>query len=124
MARILVIDDDAQIRKLLQSLLERAGYEVALAADGKEGLQAYRSQPADLIITDLIMPEKEGIEMILEIRQANPAVKIIAISGGARIAPDNYLRMAESLGAGRTFSKPVDRDALLAAVSELLSDGS
>ncbi len=122
MAKILIIDDDVQIRKLLQNLLDRAGYEVAVAADGKEGLDAYRRAPADLIITDLIMPEKEGIEMILELRQESPVVKIIAISGGARIAPENYLRMAESLGASRTFSKPVDRKALLAAIEELLAE--
>lgn len=121
MARILVVDDDVQVRKLLEKLLERAGHQVITAADGREGLSAFGRAPADLVVTDLIMPEKEGIEMILEIRQANPAVKIIAISGGARIAPENYLRMAQSLGAGRTFSKPVDRDALLAAVSEMLA---
>ncbi|MBI9084117.1 MAG: response regulator [Desulfobacterales bacterium] len=122
MARILIIDDDVQVRKLLQSLLVRAGYEVAVAADGKEGLEAYRQTPADLIITDLIMPEKEGIEMILELHQEFSGLKIIAISGGARIAPENYLRMAETLGACRTFSKPVDRNALLTAVAELLAE--
>ena len=122
MARILVIDDDLQVRKLLQSLLTRAGHEVALASDGKEGLDTYRRRPADLVITDLIMPEKEGIEMILDIRKDDPGVKVIAISGGARIAPENYLRMAESLGAGRTFSKPVDRKALLGAIEEMLAE--
>lgn len=122
MARILIVDDDVQVRKLLQSLLDRAGYDVVVATDGKEGLDAYRQTPVDLIITDLIMPEKEGIEMILELRQESPGVKIIAISGGARMAPENYLRMAVSLGACRTFSKPVDRSALLTAVAELLAE--
>jgi CheY-like chemotaxis protein len=120
MPRVLVIDDDLQVRKLLRSLLEREGYEVALADNGKEGLDAYGQAPADLVITDLIMPEKEGIEMILALRQRSPAVKIIAISGGARIGPETHLRMAERLGANRTFSKPVDRKALLAAIRELL----
>lgn len=119
MPRILVIDDEAPVRDLFRMMLERAGYEVALAGDGKEGMASHRETPADLIITDIVMPEKEGLETIVELRRDYPDVKIIAISGGGRIGPDSYLDMAKSLGAHCAFSKPVDRDELLAALREL-----
>jgi len=82
MARILLIDDDAPVRRTLRKMLERQGYEVEEAPDGKAGLTLYQENPADLIITDLIMPEMEGIETIMELRRRFPDVKIIAMSGG------------------------------------------
>ncbi len=120
MARILIIDDDPQILDMLGQTLEREGHEVVDAPDGKEGLKLYRENPTDLIITDLIMPEKEGIETIMELRRDFPDVKIIAISGGGQIDAEQYLSMAQKLGAQRTFAKPVERDELLKAVRELL----
>ncbi len=122
MKRILVIDDDIQVRQMLKQILERAGYEVADAPDGKEGIRLYRDEPADLIITDIIMPEKEGIETILELRREFPDVKIIAISGGGRFDPGVYLETAEKFGVARTFGKPIDRKELLDAIQELLGD--
>jgi len=120
MARILIIDDDVQILDMLRQILKSEGYEVVEAADGREGIRLYREDPADLIITDIIMPEKEGIETIMELKRDFPDVKIIAISGGGRIGPEEYLPMAEMLGAKRTFSKPVERKQLLNAVRKLL----
>jgi DNA-binding response OmpR family regulator len=120
MARILVVDDDIQILEMLRQTLEREGYEVIGSPDGKEGLRLYREAPTDLIITDLIMPEKEGIEMIMELRRDFPDVKIIAISGGGRVGPENYLSIAKQLGAMHTFTKPVGREELLGVVRELL----
>ncbi|MBL7178351.1 MAG: response regulator [Desulfobacteraceae bacterium] len=120
MARILIIDDDPQILNMLGQTLEREGYEVIGAPDGKEGLRLYRENPTDLIIADLIMPEKEGIETIMELRRDFPDVKIIAISGGGRLDPEQYLSMAKSFGAQYTFAKPVAREELLNAVRELL----
>ncbi len=120
MARILIIDDDAQLRKMLRQTLERAGYGVEEAPDGMEGMKIYRQEPMDLIITDLIMPEKDGIETIIELRKGFPEVKIIAMSGGGRIGPEDYLNMAKGLGAMRIFSKPIEREELLKAVRELL----
>ena len=120
MARILIIDDDPQILNMLRQTLEREGYEVIDASDGKEGLKLYQENPTDLIITDLIMPEKEGIETIMELRRDFPDVKIIAITGGGRIDPKQYLSMAKSFGAQYTFTKPVERKKLLKAVKELL----
>jgi len=120
MARILIIDDDAQLLAMLRQTLEREGYEVVEASDGKAGLKRYHENPTDLIITDLIMPEKEGIETITELRRAFPDVKIIAISGGGQVDPGQYLSIAKSFGVQYTFAKPVERNELLKAVRDLL----
>ena len=120
MALILIIDDNNQFRAMLREMLERTGYEIVEASDGKEGLKLYREKATDLIITDLIMPEKEGLETIMELRRDFPDVKIIAISGGGRLDPGQYLSMAKGFGARYTFTKPVEREELLQAVEELL----
>ena len=120
MARILIIDDEVQILNMLRQMLEGEGYEVVEAPDGKEGLKLYRKNPTDLIITDLIMPEKEGIETIQELTQDFPNIKIIAMSGGGRVGPGDYLHLAKMLGAQHTFAKPIEREELLKAVRELL----
>jgi CheY-like chemotaxis protein len=116
MASILIIDDDPQILDMLGQILEREGHEVVDASNGKEGLKLYRENP-----TDLIMPEKEGIETIMELRRHFPDVKIIAISGGGQIDAEQYLSMAQKLGVQKTFAKPVVRAELLKVVRELLN---
>ncbi len=121
--RILVIDDDEQMRILLRQVMEWAGYEVIEAGDGREGMLKQRKQRADLVITDLIMPEQEGLETITSLRREYPELKIIAISGGGRIGPDAYLPAAQELGADRVFSKPFDVRQLAATVKELLANG-
>ncbi len=121
MAVVLVIDDDQEIRRLLRRILERAGHGVQEAGSGLEGIQKYRSDPADLVITDIVMPEKEGLETIQELRRDFPDAKIIAMSGGGRIGPKGYLKLAEKLGAARAFSKPFDRMEMVTAVDELLA---
>jgi CheY-like chemotaxis protein len=123
MGRILVIEDEAQMRKLLRQVLEDAGYEVEEAADGLEGIGLYRENPADLIITDMIMPKKEGMETILDLKLEFPDVKIIAISGGGRVGPEPYLEIAEGFGAERVFTKPFDLKELLTSVKEILGHG-
>jgi CheY-like chemotaxis protein len=120
MARILIIDDEAMIRDLLKELLEREGYETITASGGNDGIEIYREKPADLIITDLIMPGKEGIETIMELRRDFKDVKIMAMSGGGRIDPETYLQMAKTLGAVKTIAKPFDRKELLETIQELL----
>jgi len=117
---ILIIDDEDQFRKMLRQMLERAGYEVREAADGEKGLQLFRQQPADLVITDIFMPEKEGIETIFELRRDFPDVKIIAISGGGRIGGLQSLKHAEGAGAERTLIKPFERRELLQAIQNVL----
>lgn len=122
MADILIIDDDAQLSAMLKQLLERQGYTVTTAPDGNKGIQLFQDEGARLIITDLIMPVKEGIETIAELTKTHPDVKIIAISGGGRLKPESYLNLAETFGALRSFTKPINREELLSAVAELLSD--
>ena len=121
MARILIIDDDPQILNMLGQTLKREGHEVVKALDGEEGLKLYRENPADLVITDIIMPKKEGIETIMELQRDFPDVKIIAMSGGGINVAGKYLSIAKSLGVQKTFAKPIDRDELLKAISELLN---
>jgi DNA-binding response OmpR family regulator len=123
MACILIIDDEDMIRNLLVKIFEREGYETITASDGKEGIKRHRESPADLIITDLIMPGKEGIETIMELRRDFPAVKIIAMSGGGNIDPETYLRIAKTMGAMKTLTKPFDRKELLKTIQELLEEG-
>ena len=122
MAGILIIDDDVQILDMLRQTLEREGYEVMDASNGRKGIRLYRKEPADLIITDIVMPEKEGLETIMELKKDFPEVKIIAISGGGQIIPDHYLDSAKLFGAIRTFAKPFEHKELLEAVQELLQE--
>ena len=122
MARIIIIDDDVQIRVLLKEILQQEGYEVVDAPDGLEGVRLYRENPADLVITDIIMPEKEGLEIIRELRTDFPEVKIMAISGGGRIGPEPYLQIAERLGAKSILTKPIERDELIGAVRMALKE--
>ena len=122
MTRIIVIDDDVQIRVLLKEILEQEGYDVVDAPDGLEGVRLYRENPADLVITDIIMPEKEGLEIIRELRTDFPEVKIMAMSGGGRIGPEPYLQIAERLGAKSILTKPIERDELIGAVREALKE--
>ena len=122
MARILIIDDEVQIRSMLRLMLEREGYEVVEAPDGIEGIRAYRQKPADLIITDLIMPNKDGIGMIIELQKEFPDVKIIAMSGGGLNKPEGYLKGAKKLGAACTLTKPIDREKMLRAVKNTIKD--
>lgn len=121
MTRILVIDDDPNIRQMVCRMLEREGYEVEVASNGKEGIDKFRAVPASLIITDIIMPEQEGIETIRMLRTDFPDCRIIAMSGGGRIGPSDYLSMAKLLGATVSLSKPFDRGQLLDAVRQALS---
>ncbi len=106
---------------MIRATLEGMGHTVTEASNGQEGLVQYESSPADLVLTDLIMPEKEGMETIMELRKKYPAVKIIAMSGGGRMTPANYLHIAQRLGAGRVLSKPFHSEELAAAINGLLS---
>jgi len=117
---VLVIEDDPQMRIMLKQMIEDKGCDVVEASDGKEGVKLYRANPFDLIVTDIIMPEKEGIETITELKRDFPDVKIIAISGGGQVDAETYLRMAKTLGARYTFAKPVVREELLKAIQQLL----
>ena len=105
---------------MVQQMLETEGYEVLAASNGKEGIRIYRENPTDLIIADIIMPEKEGIEMIMDLKKDFPNVKIIAIFGGGQIDAEKYFHTAKLLGAKFTFAKPFERKELLDAVKEMV----
>lgn len=118
---ILVIDDQPEVRTILVKMLESGGYQAVSASNGEEGLRIYRSGRFDLIITDIIMPEKEGLETIMAIKRQDKRIKIIAISG---FVETPYLESARLLGADRILTKPCPRQRLLDTVRELLGNGA
>jgi len=117
--RVLIVDDDEQIRALLQEVMEWAGFDVAVAENGRVAMRLQGQHPAALVITDLIMPEQEGLETITRLRKIYKDIKIIAISGGGRIGPKLFAAALE-LGADRIFSKPFDVQEIVAAARALL----
>ena len=117
---ILLIDDEKPFRDVLKQVLSKAGYDVVEAANGADGINRFYDRPADMIITDIIMPEKGGIETIIELKKAHPEVKLIAMSGGGCYGTDIDFDMAKKLGA-RTLDKPFALRELLDAVAELLN---
>ena len=120
MARILVIEDEIQMREMLREMLERAGYDVMTTPNGEAGVTRYRQEGANVVVTDMEMPGKDGLEVIQELRYDFPDIKIIAISGGGRIEELDFLSHARMLGARRTLRKPFHIQHLLDAVAELL----
>ncbi|NQV36322.1 MAG: response regulator [Phycisphaeraceae bacterium] len=123
-ATILVVDDEAEIRRMLHKMLKRSGYVILGACNGAEALEMVRQRPVDLVITDILMPVKEGIETIVELRENHPDVKIIAISGGGPEKAAHYMDMAKIYGAHRVFNKPFKYLAMLTAVEQLLESDS
>lgn len=124
MAGVLIVDDDVAVRVMLRQILEGAGYSVLEARNGVEAVRLFAEDPADLVITDIVMPEKDGLETIFELRQDFRDVKIIAMSGARRSGPNSYLEMAEQLGARLALVKPLNPRRILAAVAELIGPGS
>jgi DNA-binding response OmpR family regulator len=124
MASILLVDDDEQLRPMLKIVLERAGHVVNEAGNGKEALASYSRQQTELVVTDLVMPDKEGLETIIELRRSYPALKIIAMSGGGRTGVQNYLDLAIKFGANHVLNKPFTNQELLEGVRLLLSHRS
>jgi len=122
MATILVIDDDQEVREFLVTVLERGGHEVKAACNGRDGVAMFSENPVQVVITDIIMPEKDGIETILDLRREHPDLKVIAISGGGRTTPENYLHSARLLGADRAMRKPFKNEDILKAVEELTAE--
>src|SRR5664280_1663743 len=117
MAKILVFDDEPSILLMIKKMLERAGHEVDMALNGREGMELLEKNKPDLVITDIIMPEKEGLETIMTLRKKYPEIKIIAISGGGRIGPEGYLPSAKHLGADMVFQKPLVQKEFMEAVA-------
>jgi two-component system response regulator (stage 0 sporulation protein F) len=122
MAKILVFDDEPFILLMLKKMLERAGHEVDIALNGSDGMELFEKNKPDLLITDIIMPHKDGLEVVLQLRKKYPELKIIAISGGGRIHPEGYLPSAKHFGADLVFQKPLVQKEFLLAVSLLLNE--
>lgn len=121
MKRILLIEDDDAMRSLLRRTLERAGHEVMEASDGRDALRVFDQGVFDLIVTDVLMPEKDGIEVVLHIRRTQPKLPVIAISGGGRVPAAEYLEMARTLGATDVLAKPFEMDRFIRSVESLLA---
>lgn len=121
MAYILIIDDEDQVRAMMRQMLERAGHHVFDAPNGKAAIAICRTEKIDLIITDLLMPEKDGIETIVELRRDYPGIRIIAVSGGGSTGRLDLLPAAQQLGAITTFRKPFSRPELIASIESILA---
>jgi CheY-like chemotaxis protein len=127
MARILLIDDDEAVRTVMRLTLAHFGHTVTEARDGREGLKFFDQIEVDLLITDIVMPEADGLEVLMEVAKRRPSVRIIAISGGGRQNAGDHLHVAKLLGATKVLAKPFSTEALIAAVNETLagrSDGA
>ena len=122
MSRILIIDDDASLRSILRSVLEKSGHTVFEASGGREGLVLWRRQQTDVVITDLYMPETDGIEVIHELRKCCSPPKIICMSGGGKSEVFGWGKVALSLGANSVLHKPFDRPSFLAAIAAALAN--
>ena len=120
MARILVVDDEPSMRDLVALVLELDKHDVVTARDGNTALEEIEKTEFDLVITDLVMPDREGIETIINLRKSRPGLKVIAMSGGGFGSAGDYLEIAASVGAARTLAKPFSNDQLLKTVREVL----
>ena len=119
-ASILLVEDEDGLAEVLERTLVAADYQVTWAKNGKEALRIYDPQKFNMVLTDLIMPEKEGLELISELKRTNPAIKIIAMSGGGTVGPHSYLSIAQRFGAMQLLAKPFSSDELLAVVEAVL----
>ncbi|MER3424265.1 MAG: response regulator [Nitrospiraceae bacterium] len=124
MARVLIIDDEPLVRDMLRYTLESVGHTVVEASDGRVAMRLWRENPADLIVTDLLMPEKDGLEVIRELRRDFPQAKIIALSGGSRRIDFDTLDIAKRFGAVHALAKPFELRVLLDMVNSLIDGGT
>lgn len=120
MACVLVVEDERNLRDIICSILRIAGHEIIEACDGSEISEQLQHRNPDLVLTDILMPEKEGIQTIIELRRHNPNLRIIGMSGGGMEGPDHYLDMAKEFGANRTLRKPFSKEKLLKTIDAVL----
>ncbi|MES2693683.1 MAG: response regulator [Verrucomicrobiota bacterium] len=119
MSRILLVDDDDPLRNILRVTLEKMGHHVVEARNGKEALRLCQAEPPDIVLTDIVMPEAEGIELIGALRRFHSDVKIIAMSGGGRVSAADYLKIARHMGATIALAKPFSQEAIAAAIAKV-----
>ena len=122
MKRILIIDDEQIVLEVLRKILELEGYEVVTAANGDEGIELFSQKPFDLVVTDMVMPEKDGLQTILDLRKEDPDLAVIAMSGGGTISKERYLAVAGYLDGIITITKPFSLESITEAVAKLLSE--
>ena len=120
MAGILLVEDNEDLRAMLKESLEKRKHRIIEASNGKEALIRFKSAVTDIVITDLIMPEQDGIGLIMELKKIKPEIKVVAISGGGKIGPSNYLDIAETLGADAVFPKPFNLNSFILEVEKLV----
>lgn len=120
--KILFVDDDISIRQLHKQILENEGYHVEIARNGHEAIQVLAEKNVDMVITDILMPDIDGFELIMEIRRNHPQLKVMAISGGGRLSSDEYLTLANQLGVLYTLEKPFTKNQFVETVKQILYD--
>ena len=121
MPGVLIVEDEKDLREMLKTSLIRRKYIVLEAENGKEAIAHFKPSVTDLVVTDLIMPDEDGLKVIIKLRELKPSIKIIAISGGGKAGPSSYLNLAKALGADAIFSKPFSINDLIAKIEELLT---
>jgi CheY-like chemotaxis protein len=122
MAGVLIVEDDKELREMISLSLTRRKYTVLEAVNGKDAIMRFKPAVTDLVVTDLIMPEEDGLKVIMKLREIKPALKVIAISGGGKAGPGSYLNLARALGADAIFSKPFSINDLVMKVAELTGE--
>lgn len=120
MSGILLVEDDNDLRAMLKSSLEKKKYVVMEASNGREAMLKFKPILTDLVITDLLMPEQDGIGLIMELKKIKPDIRVIAISGGGKAGPSNYLNIAKTLGADAVLAKPFSLTAFIDKVEVIL----
>jgi DNA-binding response OmpR family regulator len=121
MPGVLIVEDDRELREMLKVALIRHKYTVLEAVDGKDAIIHFKPSMTDLVVTDIIMPDEDGLKVIMKLREIKPSLKIIAISGGGKAGPASYLNLAKALGADAIYSKPFPVSDLIARIEELLT---
>jgi CheY-like chemotaxis protein len=122
MSGVLIVEDEKELREMLKISLIRRKFTVFEAANGKDAIIRFKPSITDLVVTDLIMPEEDGLKVIMKLRELKPSIKIIAISGGGKAGPGSYLNLAKALGADAIYSKPFSINDLIAKIEELLNN--
>lgn len=122
MPGILIVEDDKELREMLKLSLLRSNFTVLEAENGKDAIVHFKPLLTDLVVTDLIMPEEDGLKVVIKLRELKPSIKIIAISGGGKVGPASYLNLAKALGADAIYTKPFSINDLIAKIEELLDN--
>jgi CheY-like chemotaxis protein len=124
MAGVLIVEDDRELREMIATSLMRRKLTVIEASNGKEAIMHFKPSIIDLVVTDIIMPEEDGLKVIMRLRELKPSIKVIAISGGGKAGPGSYLNLAKALGADAVYSKPFSMNDLIERIENMLNTGN